>query len=39
VFGVISDRDLLNNLSPFLGNAFHERPRDRALLNRRPIRS
>ena len=39
LFGVISDRDLLNNLSPFLGNAFHERPRDRALLNRRPIRS
>jgi acetoin utilization protein AcuB len=33
--GVISDRDVLKNSSPFLGNAFRERPTDRALLNRR----
>jgi acetoin utilization protein AcuB len=32
---VISDRDILKNTSPFLGNTFRERPTDRALLNRR----
>jgi len=35
LFGVISDRDLLENISPFIGNALYEQPRDRALLNRR----
>ena len=33
--GVISDRDLLRNLSPFLGRAFAERPQDLATLNLR----
>lgn len=33
--GVVSDRDLLKNLSPFLGHVFAERPQDLALLNRR----
>ena len=35
LLGVISDRDLLKNTSPFLGDAFSELPRDRARLNRR----
>jgi acetoin utilization protein AcuB len=33
--GVVSDRDLLKNLSPFVGNVLAERPQDRALLDRR----
>lgn len=35
VVGVISDRDLLRNLSPFAGNRFSERAQDAATLNRR----
>jgi len=35
LYGVISDRDLLKNLSPFVGQALSERPQDRALLHRR----
>lgn len=34
VVGVISDRDLLKHLSPFIGN-LSERSQDRSLLNRR----
>jgi acetoin utilization protein AcuB len=33
--GVISDRDLLKNLSPFVGKALSERPQDLATLHRR----
>jgi acetoin utilization protein AcuB len=33
--GVISDRDLLKNISPFVGNAWMERQQDRNTLNRR----
>jgi acetoin utilization protein AcuB len=33
--GVISDRDLLHHLSPFLGNTFNERTQDIATLNKR----
>ena len=33
--GVISDRDLLRNLSPFVGNALNERTQDVATLNRK----
>ncbi|HVT90997.1 MAG TPA: CBS domain-containing protein [Tepidisphaeraceae bacterium] len=33
--GVISDRDVLRNLSPFVGNSFSERRQDVATLNRR----
>lgn len=33
--GVISDRDLLKNLSPFLGHNFTERPQDLATLDKR----
>jgi acetoin utilization protein AcuB len=33
--GVISDRDLLHNLSPFVGSLFSERPQDRNTLNRK----
>jgi acetoin utilization protein AcuB len=32
--GVVSDRDLLKNLSPFVGNTLAERPQDLALLRR-----
>ncbi len=32
--GVVSDRDLLKNLSPFIGNVLAERPQDLALLRR-----
>jgi acetoin utilization protein AcuB len=35
LIGVISDRDLLRNVSPFVGSVFAERPQDLALLNRR----
>lgn len=35
LLGVLSDRDLLRNLSPFAGHDMTERPQDRALLNRR----
>lgn len=33
--GVISDRDLLKHLSPFVGHSFTERAQDLATLNRR----
>ncbi len=33
--GILSDRDLLRNISPFVGHLFTERPQDRALLQRR----
>jgi len=33
--GVISDKDLLHNLSPFVGNTFNERTQDVATLHRR----
>lgn len=33
--GVISDRDLLKNLSPFVGHSFSERSQDLATLNKR----
>jgi acetoin utilization protein AcuB len=33
--GVVSDRDLLKNLSPFLGREMAERPQDVALLDRK----
>ena len=33
--GVVSDRDLLKNLSPFIGNAQAERSQDLALLRQR----
>lgn len=35
VVGVISDRDLLKNVSPFLGRPLMERPQDLNTLNRR----
>jgi len=35
VKGVISDRDLLKNLSPFIGNPHMERPEDERLLSRK----
>jgi acetoin utilization protein AcuB len=35
VVGVVSDRDLLKNVSPFVGSTFNERTQDVALLNRR----
>jgi acetoin utilization protein AcuB len=35
LIGVISDRDLLRSLSPFLGHEFSERPQDAATLNKR----
>lgn len=35
LLGVISDRDLLKNLSPFIGKALAERAQDVALLDRR----
>src|SRR5436190_19840830 len=35
LIGMISDRDLLRNLSPFVGNALNERTQDLATLNRR----
>ena len=35
VIGVISDRDMYRNLSPFLGNALMERRQDEETLNRR----
>ena len=33
--GVVSDRDLLKNISPFVGHSFSERSQDLATLNRR----
>ena len=33
--GVLSDRDLLKNLSPFLGSPFSQRPQDSATLNKK----
>ncbi len=33
--GVVSDRDLLKNISPFIGSPFSERPQDVATLRRR----
>jgi acetoin utilization protein AcuB len=33
--GVISDRDFLHNISPFVGHDFSERPQDLATLNKR----
>lgn len=35
LIGVISDRDLLKNVSPFLGKTFGERPQDVSLMHRR----
>lgn len=35
LLGVISDRDLLKNLSPFIGKVLAERTQDLALLDRR----
>jgi len=35
LIGMISDRDLLRNLSPFVGNALNERSQDLATLNRK----
>lgn len=35
VVGVISDRDLLKHLSPFVGVRFSERPQDAATLSKR----
>lgn len=35
LIGVVSDRDLLGHLSPFIGNALAERPQDLELLRRR----
>ncbi len=35
LIGVISDRDLLKNISPFIGHDFTERPQDLATLNKR----
>ncbi len=35
VVGVISDRDVLRNLSPFFGNVWMERPQDRNLFKRK----
>jgi acetoin utilization protein AcuB len=35
VVGIISDRDLLKNISPFLGNQYLERKQDANLLNRK----
>ena len=35
VKGVVADRDLLKNLSPFIGNPHMERPQDERLLSRK----
>jgi len=35
VVGVLSDRDLLKNLSPFLGSPFSQRPQDAATLQKK----
>ncbi len=35
IVGVISDRDLLKNVSPFVGNTWMERPQDRNTLTKK----
>ena len=35
VAGIVSDRDLCKNLSPFIGNPHMERPQDERLLSRK----